>query len=54
MFVKDICGDKVFEDICVLTYYMYENPTYAGEIAYLKELVGFKNVITTKASSIHS
>ena len=52
LFLKEVCGTKVLEDICVLTYYMYENSTYAGEIAYLRELVGLKSVITTKASSI--
>ena len=52
MYVKSVCGNKVLDDICVLTYYMHENSEYAGEIAYLKELVGFKSVITTKASSI--
>ena len=52
IFVKDLCGAKVLDDICALTYYMTENSEYAGEIAYLKELVGLKHVITTKASSI--
>ena len=50
--MKDLCGTKVLDDICALTYYMNENSEYAGEIAYLKELVGLKHVITTKASSI--
>ena len=52
IYLKNVCGSKVLDDICALTYYTYENGTYAGEIAYLKELVGLKNVITTKASRI--
>lgn len=52
IFIKNVCGAKVLDDICVLTYYMYEDGQFAGEIAYLKELVGLKHVITTKASSI--
>lgn len=52
MYLKTICGAKVLDDICALTYYIYPDSTYAGEIAYLKELVGLKNVITTKATSI--
>jgi hypothetical protein len=54
MFLKNVCGDKVLDDICVLTYYTFENSQFAGEIAYLKELVGLKMVITTKASSIRA
>lgn len=52
MYLKTICGAKVLDDICALTYYISPDSTYAGEIAYLKELVGLKNVITTKATSI--
>lgn len=53
MYLKNVCGAKVLDSICALTYYQgYYDDYYAGEIAYLKELVGLKHVITTKASSI--
>lgn len=55
MFLKTICGERVLNDICALTYYIkddYRYKQYAGEIAYLRELVGLKHVITTEASSI--
>jgi len=54
IYLKDVCGSRVLDDICALTYYTYANSMYAGEIAYLKELVGLKNVITTKATSIRA
>lgn len=52
VFLKHICGEKTFEYICCLTYYIQMNSMYAGEISYLKELVGLKHIICTKASSI--
>ena len=41
------------DDICALTYYLSMNAMYAGCINVLKDIVGLKHVITTKASSIH-
>lgn len=52
VFLKYVCGEKTFEYICCLTYYIQLNHEYTGEISYLKELVGLKNIICTKASSI--
>lgn len=52
VFLKHICGEKTFDYICCLTYYIQMNSQYAGEISYLKELVGLKHIICTKASSI--
>ncbi len=41
------------DDICVLTYYMGNGEgMFAGEIAYLREIVGLEHIITTKAESI--
>ena len=54
IYLKNVCGSRVLDDICTLTYYITPDSTYAGEIAYLKELVGLKNVITTKATSIRA
>jgi hypothetical protein len=49
----DIMNDKYLDDICILTYYRYERDyRYMGIINLLKELVGIKHIITTKASSI--
>ena len=51
----EIMNNKYLEDICVLAYYTYERDTiFAGIINELRELVGIKHIITTKASSIHS
>lgn len=52
VFLKYVCGEKTFEYICCLTYYIQLNREYTGEISYLKELVGLKHIICTKASSI--
>lgn len=52
VFLKYICGEKTLDYICCLTYYIQMNSVYAGEISYLKELVGLKHIICTKASSI--
>ena len=52
IFLKHICGEKIFDYICCLTYYIQMNSVYAGEISYLRELVGLKHIICTKASSI--
>ena len=51
----DIMNEKYLDDICILTYYTYsKNPRYMGVINLLKDLVGIKHVITTKATSIHT
>lgn len=51
----DIMNEKYLDDICILTYYTYsKDPHYMGVINLLKDLVGIKHVITTKATSIHT
>ena len=52
--LKYICGDRLLDRMCVLTYYDKDNQydRFAGCISMLKELVGMKNVITTKVSRI--
>lgn len=51
----DIMNEKYLDDICILTYYTYSKDTrYMGVINILKDLVGIKHVITTKATSIHT
>ena len=56
MCLRSICGERVLNRICALTYYDpdYYFEIYKGCIAMLKELVGLKNVITTKVSRIMS
>lgn len=50
----EIMNEKYLDDICVLAYYTRTGDTvFAGMINLLKELVGIKHIITTKASSIH-
>ena len=52
--LKYICGERLLDRMCVLTYYDKDNyyDLFAGCISMLKELVGLKNVITTKVSRI--
>ena len=52
--LKYICGDRLLDRMCVLTYYDKDNyyDIFTGCISMLKELVGLKNVITTKVSRI--
>lgn len=51
----DIMNEKYLDDICILTYYTYsKDPRYVGVINILKDIVGIKHVITTKATSIHT
>ena len=52
--LKYICGDRLLDRMCVLTYYDKDNyyDLFTGCISMLKELVGLKNVITTKVSRI--
>ena len=49
----EIMNPKYLDDICVLTYFTYMNSHFAGCINVLRDIVGLKHVITTKASSIH-
>ena len=52
--LKYICGERLLDRMCVLTYYDKDNyyDLFAGCISMLKELVGLKNVICTKAKHI--
>ena len=52
--LKYICGERLLDRMCVLTYYDKDNyyDIFTGCISMLKELVGMKNVITTKVSRI--
>jgi hypothetical protein len=53
--LKGICGERLLDRMCVLTYYDpdgYWFDIFKGCISMLKELVGLKNVITTKTSRI--
>ena len=55
MCLKSICGEKMLDRMCVLTYYdesSYWFSTYKGDISVLRNLVGMKNVICTKVSRI--
>jgi hypothetical protein len=53
MCLKTICGERLLDMMCVLTYYDPDNVEYfSGYISMLKDLVGLKNVITTKVSHI--
>lgn len=49
----EIMNDKYLDDICILAYYTEPNSRFAGIINLLRELVGIKHIITTKAISIH-
>jgi hypothetical protein len=51
----EIMNDKYLDDICILAYYTYDKDSmFAGVINELREIVGIKHIITTKASSIHT
>ena len=52
--LKSICGERLLDRMCVLTYYDKDHyyDIFTGCISMLKELVGLKNVITTKVSNI--
>ena len=46
-------GERICDRICMLLYYKEdEMAQFAQDVAVLSELVGIKNIITTKASSI--
>ena len=50
----EIMNTKYLDDICVLAYYSFDRDTYfMGFINVLRDIVGLKHIITTKASSIH-
>lgn len=53
----EIISKDYLDDICVLTYYISESnwyyPIYLSTLNVLKELVGIKHIIKSKASSIH-
>ena len=50
----EIMNDKYLDDICILAYYTYDKDSvFAGVINILRDIVGIKHIITTKASSIH-
>ena len=51
--LRDDLGERLCDRICMLLYYKEnEINAFAPCVAILKELVGLKNIITTKASSI--
>lgn len=54
MCLNTICGERLLDRMCVLTYYTADTPyeIFAGFISMLKDLVKLKNVITTKAQHI--
>lgn len=50
----EIMNNKYLDDICILAYYIYDKDSdFAGVINILRDIVGIKHIITTKASSIH-
>lgn len=50
----EIMNTKYLDDVCVLAYYSFDRDTYfMGFINVLRDIVGLKHIITTKASSIH-
>ena len=51
--LRDDLGERLCDRICMLLYYEPDKISeFAQDVAVLKELVGIKNIITTKASSI--
>jgi hypothetical protein len=51
----NIMNEKYLNDICILAYYTYDgDKIFAGIMNEIREIVGIKHIITTKASSIHS
>ena len=50
----EVMNEKYLDDICVLAYYTRNGDgRFAGMINLLRDIVGIKHIITTKASSIH-
>ena len=51
----NIMNNKYLDDICILAYYMFDKDyIFTGVMNELREIVGIKHIITTKASSIHT
>ena len=50
----EIMNPKYLDDICVLAYYTEPNSRFSGMINLLRELVGIKHIITSRAISIHN
>ena len=51
--LRNDLGERICDRICMLLYYEPDKISeFAQDVAVLKELVGIKNIITTKASSI--
>ena len=51
--LKNDLGERICDRICMLLYYKEdEMAQFAQDVAVLSELVGIKNIITTKSSSI--
>ena len=51
----EIMNTKYLDDICILAYYSFDRePSFMGNINVLRDIVGLKHIITTKASSIHT
>jgi hypothetical protein len=51
--LKNELGEKICDQICMLLYYKESEISYfAPFVAQLSELVGIKNIITTKAKNI--
>lgn len=49
-----IVNKKYLDDICILAYYdSPNNSLFAGVMNELREIVGIRHIITTKATSIH-
>lgn len=50
----NIKNEKYLKDVCVLAYYKHPNDkTFAGVMNELREIVGIKHIITSKATSIY-
>jgi hypothetical protein len=50
----EIMNTKYLDDICILAYYRgTPDRRFAGVINILRDIVGIKHIITSKASSIH-
>ena len=51
--LRDDLGERICDQICMLLYYRdSEINSFAGYVAILREIVGLKNIITSKASAI--
>ena len=51
--LRDDLGERICDQICMLLYYKEEEmSSFANNVAVLREIVGLKNIITSKASAI--